>query len=210
LASKHGGAPNSGFFFCSHSAELKTHLDNSNWLARSNESNHPNDHRRSPLRRSHHRGHRRRGYQDGRDGDLDGRITARGWLRRLSTTPSTTCEQECGSTWARTRRSTTLSCTPFIVLCSRYSKNPAARRLPSSQTLRQPYRGLHPTRQAQDSDTLSRSHNRHTAYGSNEVSPSNSGGSPAMQAPPATRRPTSGQRWQHGTNAAQSNCLTRP
>ena len=25
---------------------------------------------------------------------------------------------------------------------------------------------------------------------------------------PATRRPTSGQRWLHGTNAAQSNCLT--
>jgi len=53
----------------------------------------------------------------------------------------------------------------------------------------------------QDSD-------RHTTYGSNEGSPSNSGGSPAMQAPPATRKPTSGQRWQHGTNAAQSNCLT--
>jgi len=44
------------------------------------------------------------------------------------------------------------------------SKNPAVRR-PSSQTPRQPYRGLHPTHQAQDSDTLSQSHNRHTAYG---------------------------------------------
>ena len=42
----------------------------------------------------------------------------------------------------------------------------------------------------------------------NDESPPNSGGSPAMQAPLATRRPTSGQRWQHGTNAAQSNCLT--
>jgi len=72
---------------------------------------------------------------------------------------------------------------------------------------RQPYRGLHPTHQVQDSDTLSQSHNRHTAYGSNEKSPSNSGGSPAMQAPPATRRPASGQRWQHGINAARSNCL---
>ena len=66
---------------------------------------------------------------------------------------------------------------------------------------RQPYRGLHPMHQAQDSDTLSRSRNGHTTYGSNEESPSNSGGSPSMQAPPATRRPTSGQRWQHGTNA---------
>ena len=37
--------------------------------------------------------------------------------------------------------------------------------------------------QAQDSDTLSQSHNRHTTYGSNEESPSNSSGSPAMQAP---------------------------
>jgi len=55
--------------------------------------------------------------------------------------------------------------------------------------------------------TLSQSHNRHTTYGSNEESPPNSGGSLAMQAPPATRRP-SGQRWQHGTNAAQSSCLT--
>ena len=39
-------------------------------------------------------------------------------------------------------------------------------------------------------------------------SPYNSGGSPAMQAPPATRRPTSGQRWQHGTNVARNNCRT--
>jgi len=31
---------------------------------------------------------------------------------------------------------------------------------------------------------------------------------PAIQAPPAMRRPTSGQRWQHGTNATRSNCLT--
>jgi len=31
---------------------------------------------------------------------------------------------------------------------------------------------------------------------------------PAMQAPPATRRPTNGQRRQHGTNTTQSNCLT--
>jgi len=38
------------------------------------------------------------------------------------TTPSTTRGQECVSTWARTRRSTTLSCTPFTVLCSRFSK----------------------------------------------------------------------------------------
>jgi len=75
------------------------------------------------------------------------------------------------------------------------SKNLAARGSPSSQMPRQPYRGLHPTHQAQDSDMLSQSHNRHTTYGSNEESPSNSGGSPAMQVPPATRRPTSGQRW---------------
>jgi len=92
--------------------------------------------------------------------------------------------------WARTKRSTALSCTPFIVLCSRFSKNPAARRLPSSQMPRQPYRGLHPTHQAQDRDTLSRSYNRH--YGSNEESPPNSDGSPALQAPPATKRPASG------------------
>jgi len=109
----------------------------------------------------------------------------------------------------RTRRSTTLSYTPFTVLYSRFSKlNPAARRSPSSQ--RQPYRGSQPTYQVQDSDisTLSRSHNRHTTCGSNEESPSNPDGSPAMQAPPVTRRSTRGQRWQHGTNAVQSNCLT--
>ena len=79
-------------------------------------------------------------------------------------------------TWARTRRSATLSCTPFTVLCSRFFKNPAARRSPSSQTPRQPYSGLHPTHQAQDSDTLSQSYNRHTTYGNNEESPSNSDG----------------------------------
>jgi len=33
-------------------------------------------------------------------------------------------------------------------------KNPVARRSPSSQTPRQPYRGLHPTYQAQDSDNV--------------------------------------------------------
>jgi len=65
-----------------------------NWLARTNGSNHPDNHRRPPLRRSHHRGHRRCGYQDGQrvagDGDLDGRITARGWLclLRSRTAPS--------------------------------------------------------------------------------------------------------------------------
>jgi len=101
------------------------------------------------------------------------------------TTPSTARGQECGSAWARTRRSTTLSCTPFTVLCSRFSKNPAARRSPSSQTPRQPYRGLYPTHEAQDSDTLSQSHNTHTTFGSNEESQPNSGGSPAMQVPPA-------------------------
>ena len=49
-----------------------------NWLTRTNGSNHPDDHRRPPLRRGHHRGHRghrRRGYQNGQrvagDGDLD-------------------------------------------------------------------------------------------------------------------------------------------
>jgi len=125
-----------------------------------------------------------------------------------ATTPSTTRGQECGCTWARTRRSATLSCTPFTLLCSRVSKNSETRRSPSSQTPRQPYRGLHPTHQAQDSDTLSQLHNRRTTYGSNEESQSNSGGPPAMQAPPATRRPTSGKRWQHGTSAAQSNCFT--
>jgi len=96
----------------------------------------------------------------------------------------------------------------YPVLCSSFSKNPAARRSPSSQTPRQPCRGIHPTHKAQDSDTLSRSHNRRTTDGSKGESPSNSDGSPAMQAPPATRRPMSGQRWQHGSNAAKNNCLT--
>ena len=47
---------------------------------------------------------------------------------------------------------------------------------------RQPYRGLHPTYQAQDSDTQSQSHIRNTTYGSNKESPPNPDGSPAMQA----------------------------
>jgi len=80
-----------------------------------------------------------------------------------------------------------LSYTPFI------STNPVVRILPPSQIPRQPYRGLHPTHQAQDSDTLSRPHSRHTTNRSNEESPSNFDGFPTMQAPAATRRPTSGQ-----------------
>ena len=74
------------------------------------------------------------------DGFLDGRITAPSAAQSRGTTPSTTRGQECGSTWVRARRFTTLSCTPFIVLCSRSSENPAARRSPFSQTPRQPYR----------------------------------------------------------------------
>jgi len=139
------------------------------------------------------------------DGDLDRRITARGWLRRLRsrTVPPRAHRsadphgQEPGG--LRRGAARHLPC---------YAHAFSTRRSTSSQTPRQPYRGLHPTHQEQDSYTQSQSHNRHTTYGSNEESLSNSGGSPTMQAPPATRRPMSGQRWQHGTNAAQSNCFT--
>ena len=67
--------------------------------------------------------------------------------------------------------------TRVTVLCSRFSKNPAARSSPSSQTPRQPFRGSHPAHQTQGNDTLSRSYNRHTTPRSNEESPSNSDGS---------------------------------
>jgi len=70
----------------------------------------------------------RRGYQDGQRvagaGDLDGRITARGWLRRLRmrTAPpqARRVDRSAGPHGQEPGESTTLRCTPFIVLCSRF------------------------------------------------------------------------------------------
>jgi len=60
-----------------------------------------------------------------------------------------------------------------MICMLKHFQAPRGQKITTSQTPRQPYRGLHPTHQAQDSDTLLRSHNRHTTYGSNEESPPN-------------------------------------
>ena len=86
-----------------------------------------------------------------------------------------------------------MSCTPFTVLCSEDLQTPSCRH---------PYRGSHPTHQAQDCDTLSRSHTRHTTDGATEsLRPSPTGPRPYRQGRRAGKV-------KHGTNAARSNCLT--
>ena len=102
-----------------------------------------------------------------------------------------------------TTRATTLSCTPFTVLCSRFPKIPTARRSPCSQTPRQTYRGSHPTHQlVQDSDTLSQSHNRHTSLwkqrrASVQIHAGTAGNAQADE----------WAKWQHGTRRLGATAL---
>ena len=163
------------------------------------------------LRRSHHRGHRRYGYQDGQrvagtqdgsrleDGSVGCSRTAPPRARRVdrSAGPPVTWEVYGAELHAIYRAMLTLFQEPrgqkTIILTDAQA---ALQRITSDAPGPGHRYALAIAQQA------------HCLRGSNEESPSNSYGSPAMQAPPATRRLMSGQRWQHGTNAAQRNCLT--